>query len=130
ISNTRAINTLSPGPILCVVRTPRLLSPPHGVLPGVKHTGPDPPVRRPSPRRAACYRRASAMQPPSSTSFVPSEAWRVPLARVGRGTLLVVGAPGRGKSGLASWLLGQLQRALGRVALISADPGQASIGVP
>lgn len=62
--------------------------------------------------------------------FVPAEAWRRPLARLARGTILVVGAPGAGKSSLAAWLVGQLQRAVGRTALICADPGQAAVGVP
>ena len=65
-----------------------------------------------------------------SQGFVPAESWRRPLARLARGTLLVVGAAGTGKSSLASWLVGQLQRALGRTALVSVDPGQSTIGAP
>jgi polynucleotide 5'-hydroxyl-kinase GRC3/NOL9 len=63
------------------------------------------------------------------TTVVP-EAWYPGLARLEAGTLLVVGATGSGKSRLARHLVGQLQREGGRVALLSADLGQASVGVP
>lgn len=43
---------------------------------------------------------------------------------------MLVGAPGADTAGLAGYLTGQLDRAATRVALIDADPSQASIGPP
>jgi polynucleotide 5'-hydroxyl-kinase GRC3/NOL9 len=52
------------------------------------------------------------------------------MTRLERGTLLVAGAAGTGKSHLARYLLAQLDRSLDRVALVDADPGQTTVGVP
>lgn len=64
------------------------------------------------------------------SSIVPSAGWAELLAGLGRGTTLVVGAAGTGKSSLARYLAGQLDRALPRVALVDCDPGRPAIGVP
>lgn len=56
--------------------------------------------------------------------------WDDALAVVERGTVLVVGAAGAGRTALAGYLVGQLDRAHGRVGWIDADPGQAEVGVP
>lgn len=61
-------------------------------------------------------------------SIPPS--WHRLLAKLERGTLLVLGAPGTGKTRLARYLVGQLDRPLDRVGLVDADVGQSSIGVP
>jgi polynucleotide 5'-kinase involved in rRNA processing len=56
--------------------------------------------------------------------------WDDALAVVERGTVLVVGPAGAGRTALAGYLVGQLDRAHGRVGWIDADPGQAEVGVP
>ena len=61
-------------------------------------------------------------------SIPPS--WHRLLAKLERGTLLVLGATGTGKTRLARYLVGQLDRPLDRVGLVDADVGQSSIGVP
>ena len=43
---------------------------------------------------------------------------------------MVIGGPGTGKSHLARYLAENVRRTRGRVGLISADPGQPSLGVP
>lgn len=65
-----------------------------------------------------------------ASSIVPSAGWAELLAGLGRGTVLVVGAPGTGKTSLARYLLGQLDRSLARVALVDCDCGRPAIGVP
>ncbi len=65
-----------------------------------------------------------------SESVTPGRGWPRVLARLERGTILVAGPPGSGKTTLARWLLGQLDRGLDRVALVDCDPGQTTIGVP
>ena len=65
-----------------------------------------------------------------ATSIVPSAGWAELLAELGRGTVLIVGAPGTGKTSLARYLLGQLDRSLARVALVDCDSGRPAIGVP
>lgn len=57
-------------------------------------------------------------------------SWHDLLARLERGTILVAGATGTGKSHLARYLVSQLDRPLDRVGLVDADVGQSSIGVP
>jgi polynucleotide 5'-kinase involved in rRNA processing len=64
------------------------------------------------------------------TSIVPAAGWAELLAGLGRGTILVVGAPGTGKTALARYLVGQLDRVLPRVALVDCDSGRPAIGVP
>lgn len=54
--------------------------------------------------------------------------WEKLLARVERGTILVTGGPGRTE--LARYLLGQLDRVLPRVALVDAGLGRPAVGVP
>ncbi len=51
------------------------------------------------------------------------------LARLERGTVMVLGAPGTGKSALAGYLTAQLGRGLSRVAQLDADPAQGAIGL-
>ncbi len=51
------------------------------------------------------------------------------LARLERGTVLVLGAPGTGKTALAGFLTAQLGRGLSRVAQLDADPAQGAIGL-
>lgn len=51
------------------------------------------------------------------------------LARLERGTVLVLGAPGTGKTALAGYLTAQLGRGLRRVAQLDADPAQGAIGL-
>ncbi len=51
------------------------------------------------------------------------------LARLERGTVLVLGGPGTGKTSLAGYLTAQLGRGLARVAQIDADPAQGAIGL-
>jgi len=58
----------------------------------------------------------------------PRPGWEHALAFLERGTVLVLGAPGTGKTPLAGFLTAQLGRALRRVGQIDADPGQVSIG--
>lgn len=58
----------------------------------------------------------------------PGPGWERVLARLERGTVLVVGGPGTGKTPLAGFLAAQLGRALDRTAWIDADPGQAAVG--
>jgi len=43
---------------------------------------------------------------------------------------MVIGGPGTGKSHLASYLAENFRGSRGRVGLVSADPGQPSLGVP
>ncbi len=58
----------------------------------------------------------------------PRPGWEDVLAFLERGTALVIGAAGAGKTPLAGFLTAQLGRGLRRVAQIDADPGQTSIG--
>lgn len=58
----------------------------------------------------------------------PRPGWEDVLAYLDRGTVLVVGGAGTGKTPLAGFLTAQLGRGLRRVAEIDADPGQTSIG--
>jgi polynucleotide 5'-kinase involved in rRNA processing len=51
------------------------------------------------------------------------------LARLERGTVLVLGGPGTGKTSLAGYLTAQLGRGLSRVAQLDADPAQGAIGL-
>lgn len=67
---------------------------------------------------------------PTARTITPAEGWGSVLAYMDRGTILVLGGPGTGKTTLARWLLGQLDRGLDRVALIDCDPDNAHIGVP
>lgn len=68
--------------------------------------------------------------PPLPRPIVAPGPWRELLATIERGTVLVVGATDTGKSSLARYLVSQLDRPLDRVALVDADPGQKSVGVP
>lgn len=61
-------------------------------------------------------------------SPAPSPEWQRALATVGRGVLLVAG--GEGRTAVARWLLGQLDRALPRVALVDASLEMPAVGVP
>lgn len=61
---------------------------------------------------------------------VPATAWARAIAEIEPGAVLVLGAPGVGKSVFSRFVVGQLDRAPGRVALLDCDPGQAGIGVP
>jgi polynucleotide 5'-hydroxyl-kinase GRC3/NOL9 len=64
------------------------------------------------------------------SAIVPGPGWRDTAARVGRGVVMVVGEAGTGKSHLSRWLV---EHAAGRgttAALVSADMGQPSVGVP
>jgi len=63
-------------------------------------------------------------------AIAPALGWHRLLAHLDRGTILVLGGQGSGKTSLARWLLGQLGRGLDRVALVDCDPGQSTIGVP
>lgn len=67
---------------------------------------------------------------PFMTRLSIPPSWHDLLAKLERGTLLVLGAPGTGKTRLARYLVGQLDRPLDRVGLVDADIGQSSIGVP
>lgn len=58
----------------------------------------------------------------------PRPGWEHVLAFLERGTVLVLGAAGTGKTPLAGFLTAQLSRGLRRVGQIDADPGQVSIG--
>jgi polynucleotide 5'-kinase involved in rRNA processing len=64
------------------------------------------------------------------TSILPAAGWPELLSELGRGTVLVVGAPGTGKTALARYLVGQLDRVLRRVGLVDCDPGRPAVGVP
>lgn len=66
----------------------------------------------------------------TARTVTPSRGWERVLAYLDRGTILVVGGTGAGKSTFARWVLGQLDRGLDRVALVDCDPGQTSVGVP
>lgn len=70
------------------------------------------------------------MRIPGSSKVTPGRGWTQVLAFLDRGTILVLGAPGSGKTTLARWFLGQLDRGLDRVALVDCDPGQTAVGVP
>lgn len=81
--------------------------------------------------------RDSVLRPLDSGSFSPvleirraqpRPGWEDVLAFLERGTALVIGAAGAGKTPLAGFLTAQLGRGLRRVAQIDADPGQTSIG--
>jgi len=63
-------------------------------------------------------------------AITPALGWHRLLAHLDRGTILVLGGQGSGKTSLARWLVGQLGRGLDRVALVDCDPGQSTIGVP
>lgn len=63
-------------------------------------------------------------------AVIPTEGWSDLLARLDRGTILVVGETGTGKSALARYLLAQLGRGLGRVALIDCDLADGTVGAP
>jgi len=63
-------------------------------------------------------------------AIAPALGWHRLLAHLDRGTILVLGGQGSGKTSLARWLVGQLGRGLDRVALVDCDPGQSTIGVP
>ncbi len=66
----------------------------------------------------------------TARTITPGEDWGSVLAYMDRGTILVLGDSGTGKTTLARWLLGQLDRGLDRVALVDCDPDQAHVGVP
>lgn len=65
-----------------------------------------------------------------STSIIPSAGWPGVLARLERGTIMVLGGPGCGKTSFARYLMAQLDRGLGRVALVDCDVGRTAVGVP
>ncbi|HJQ84645.1 MAG TPA: Clp1/GlmU family protein [Candidatus Binatia bacterium] len=62
-----------------------------------------------------------------ATTIVPGPEWDAVRARLAGDTVMVIGAADRGKSHLARWLVGQAGQ---RAALVSADVGQPSLGVP
>lgn len=66
----------------------------------------------------------------TARTITPGEDWGSVLAYMDRGTILVLGDSGTGKTTLARWLLGQLDRGLDRVALVDCDPDQSHVGVP
>lgn len=66
----------------------------------------------------------------TARGITPGEDWGSVLAYMDRGTILVLGDRGTGKTTLARWLLGQLDRGLERVALVDCDPDRSHIGVP
>ena len=66
----------------------------------------------------------------TARSITPGEDWGSVLAYMDRGTILILGDSGTGKTTLARWLLGQLDRGLDRVALVDCDPDQSHVGVP
>ena len=66
----------------------------------------------------------------TTRTATPGKGWGTVLAFLERGTILVLGEAGSGKTTLARWLLGQLDRGLDRVALVDCDPGQTAVGVP
>jgi polynucleotide 5'-hydroxyl-kinase GRC3/NOL9 len=59
--------------------------------------------------------------------IVPAPGWDRLADRLGTGVVMVVGKGGSGKSHLARWLA---EHAVTRAALVSADVGQPSVGVP
>jgi polynucleotide 5'-kinase involved in rRNA processing len=67
---------------------------------------------------------------PGPNGFVLPESWWLPLASLGRGTVLVAGGPGTGKTVLAAYLAGQLDRRLARVGLVTIDPRGDRAGLP
>jgi polynucleotide 5'-hydroxyl-kinase GRC3/NOL9 len=60
----------------------------------------------------------------------PAPGWDELAAGLADGTVLAVGSPGLGKSRLLRYLSERLAAAGRRVGLLSADMGQASVGVP
>jgi polynucleotide 5'-kinase involved in rRNA processing len=62
-----------------------------------------------------------------STAVVTSPEWERLAERLGTGAVMVVGKGGSGKSHLARWLA---ENAATPAALVSADVGQPSVGVP
>ena len=60
----------------------------------------------------------------------PGPGWDDFAAGLGDGTVLAVGSPGVGKSRLLRYLAERLSAAGRRVGLLSADMGQATVGVP
>jgi polynucleotide 5'-kinase involved in rRNA processing len=67
---------------------------------------------------------------PPASSITPASGWSDLLARLDRGTILVAGAPGTGKTALSHWLLSQLGRGRARAALVDCDLGRPSVGAP
>jgi polynucleotide 5'-kinase involved in rRNA processing len=76
------------------------------------------------------------MVPPMTEApgILPAQGWGELLARLERGTVMVVGERGTGKSALARYLLGQLARGGdprgGRAALIDCNLDRNTVGVP
>lgn len=66
----------------------------------------------------------------TARTIAPGRGWHRLLAHLERGTILVLGGAGSGKTTLARWLLGQLDRGLDRVALVDCHAAQPSVGVP
>lgn len=66
----------------------------------------------------------------ASPSTKPGPGWEQVLSQLGRETVMVVGTPGVGKSWLARYLAEGLAQRGWTVGLVSADMGQASVGVP
>lgn len=68
---------------------------------------------------------------PESTFHIPSE-WRDAAEEIaaGGGPVMVIGAPGSGKTTFCIYLTGYFCRRARRVAWIDADPGQPFIGPP
>lgn len=64
------------------------------------------------------------------TAILPARGWGDLLAGLDRGTIMVLGESGTGKSSLARYLLGQLARGLHKVALVDCDLGHGTVGVP
>jgi polynucleotide 5'-hydroxyl-kinase GRC3/NOL9 len=60
----------------------------------------------------------------------PGPGWEPILGELGRETVMVIGTPGVGKSWLARYLAEGLAQRGWTVGLVSADPGQAAVGVP
>jgi polynucleotide 5'-hydroxyl-kinase GRC3/NOL9 len=65
----------------------------------------------------------------ANTAIVPGADWH-PLRAQLRGTVLVIGKPGLGKTSLVRYLAEQLTTEGCRVGVLSTDMGQASVGVP
>src|SRR2546426_4213089 len=63
-----------------------------------------------------------------AATIVPGPGWDAVLGRLAGDTVMVVGAADCGKSHLTRYLLEQA--AVTRAAVVSADMGQPSIGVP
>src|SRR5207249_1409992 len=61
-------------------------------------------------------------------TIVPGPGWDAVLGRLAGDTVMVIGAVDRGKGHLTQYLLAQA--AVPRAAVVSADMGQPSIGVP